>query len=418
MELNHIIVEYLRELLTKWPTVSKKKKLYLDEFKPELLEQAVRKAIRDVPFYHDYARYLEGGFDLTRFPIISKQDIKGKTESMVSRRVPRMFRFMKRTSGSTGIPLDVYYSPKVFIEKDLIYQRHFSTFGKNLRIAQLRDHTDTGELVQYIGNKRYLFSPYFLCEERLDEYLDEMKRLRINCLHVYPSAITIFARLIKRRYGTSPLQIKGIVASSEAFCAEDKKLVMEVFPTAGLIDNYGHNELACMAAAEGLGPFRFYHNFGYAELIDTGERTLGGNAVCEVVATSIMNTAMPLIRYATRDYVEVAPDGRVLAVLGRSSDFIVTKAGKLIPCLFLTRKESTANVVNRQYWQPAPGRLVTRLVVNDRWGEADRISMLEDMQRSFKDMLDCDVVAVDSIEKDARGKQRRLRQDVDLTPYR
>lgn len=159
MELNHIIVEYIRELLTKWPTARKKKKLYLDEFKPELLEQAVRKAIRDVPFYHDYARYLEGGFDLTRFPIISKPDIKGKTESMVSRRVPRMLRFMKRTSGSTGIPLDVYYSPKVFIEKDLIYQRHFSTFGKNLRIAQLRDHTDTGELVQYIGNKRYLFSP-------------------------------------------------------------------------------------------------------------------------------------------------------------------------------------------------------------------------------------------------------------------
>lgn len=418
MELNHVVVEYIRELLTRWPGTRGKQALYLGEFNPALLERAVRRAIRDVPFYHDYARYLEGGFDITRFPIISKPDIKGRTADLVSSRVPRVCRFMKRTSGSTGIPLDVYYSPRVFIEKDLIVQHYFSSFGKNLRIGQLRDHTDTGELVQSIGNGRYLFSPYFLSDERLGEYLETMKRLRIDCLHVYPSAMAIFARLIRRRYGTSPLPLKGILASSEAFCAEDKKLVMEVFPGVPLVDYYGHNEQACVAAAEGLGPFRFFMNFGYTEFIDTGERTDAGNSICEVVATSIMNTAMPLIRYATRDYVEVASDGRVLAVLGRSSDFIVTKAGKLIPCLFLTRKESTANVVNRQYWQPAPGRLVTRLVVNDRWGEADRIFMLEDMQRSFKDMLDCDVVAVDSIEKDARGKQRRLRQDVDLTPYR
>lgn len=413
-----IKVENVRRVLAHFPGNGSKTRVLLDEFRPELLEQAVRRAIRDVPYYKDYGRYLEGGFDITKFPIISKADIKGKTDGLVSRRVPSFLRFHKRTAGSTGTPLDVFYSPRLFIEKDLVVHHLFNSIGKNLRIASLRRPTPEGTFMQSVGNHHYVFSPYALNPGNFEAYIAEMKRLRINCLHVYPTTVTIFARLIRDRYGVSPIEIKGIVASSESFCREDKQMVMKVFPSAKIIDLYGHNEIACFASADGLEPFRFYQNFGYVELRDSGERTADGNRVCEIVATSIVNRTMPLIRYATRDFVEIDGDGRVLNVLGRSTDFLVTKNGTLLPCMFRTRDESLANVLNRQYWQPEPGKLIKRLVVNDRYTEADRQLMIEDMRDAFGDLVDCDVEIVDHIDVSAMGKQQRMQQDVDLTPYR
>lgn len=420
MNMKIIKVEHIRALLAHWPGVERTQRRLLSEYDPKLLETAVRRAIRDVPFYKDYDQYIsDGTFDITRFPIIRKPDIKGHTKELVSRKVPKFMRALKRTSGSTGIPLDVYYSPRLFIEKDLIVQHLFGLFGKKQRIALLRDHTSTGNIVESTGLKHWLLSPYFLSSENLDKYLDLLRKLRINVLHVYPSAITILARLIKNKYGVCPVKgICGIFASSESFDKDDKRLVMEVFNEARLIDGYGHNEMACFASAEGLNNFHFYMNFGFVEFLPTGDTLPNGNIICEVIATSILNRTMPLIRYGTRDCVEMDKDGNIVSIYGRSSDFVITKQGDIVPCLFLTRPSSTLNIINRQYYQPEPGRLITRVVVNDKYTEADRISMLEDMQRSFKDKMDCDVVIVPTIELGGRSKQKRLVQDVDIQQYR
>lgn len=420
MDLKIIRTEHIRSLLTHWPGIARTQRKLLADFDPKLLERAVKRAIRDIPFYKDYAQYISNGtFDITRFPIIRKPDIKGHTRELVSKRIPKYFRVMKRTAGSTGIPLDVYYSPRLFIEKDLIVQHLFGLFGKGQRIALLRDHTSTGEIIESVGAKHWLLSPYFLSTQNLDKYLDILQQLHINVLHVYPSAITILARLIKDKYGTCPVKgIRGIFASSESFDRDEKKIVKEVFPEAHLIDFYGHNELACNASAEDFGYFHFYMNFGYVEFLPTGDTLPNGNMICEIVATSVLNRTMPLIRYGTQDCVEMDKDGNIVSIYGRTSDFIVTKQGDVVPCLFLTRPSSTLNVINRQYYQPEPGKLITRVVVNDKYTEADRISMLEDMQRSFKDKMDCDVVIVPSIERGGRSKQKRLVQDVDIHLYR
>lgn len=111
-----IKVENVRRVLAHFPGNGSKTRVLLDEFRPELLEQAVRRAIRDVPYYKDYGRYLEGGFDITKFPIISKADIKGKTDGLVSRRVPSFLRFHKRTAGSTVLPL-MCFIPRGFLLK-------------------------------------------------------------------------------------------------------------------------------------------------------------------------------------------------------------------------------------------------------------------------------------------------------------
>lgn len=418
MALGFSLKERIRHLLSLTPAAKRSLRRQLKDATDEDVERAVRRAVGDCPYYAPYADLLADGFDLKKLPIIRKKDIFDCSRQMVSRRVWRPLLMHKRTAGSTGIPLNVYYSPRAVIDKDCIPRYLFSLIGNDLKIGVLRDHTTNGSFVQPVGTGHWLFSPYLLSADKLDEYLAEMQRIGIDCLHVYPSALNIFARLIQQRYGVSPLKLKGIFASSEIFSREDKEFVMEVFPGVKIVDAYGHNELVVSAAAIDLEPFKFFTGVGYVEFDDTGERLPNGNRICEIVGTSIVNRTMPFIRYGTLDFAELAPDGNVVSIIGRSSDFIVNKDRQIVPCLFLNRRESTRNVINRQYYQPAVGKFVLRLVVNERFNDDDRRMLAEDLRTSFKDSFDCSIEIVPSIPRTKRGKQLRLVQDLNLDDFR
>ena len=153
------------------------------------------------------------------------------------------------------------------------------------------------------------------------------------------------------------------------------------------------------------------------EFIDTGEK-INGNRIAEIVATSIMSTTMPLIRYATDDYVEIDREGKVVSVIGRTSDFIVNKLNEIAPCIVCTRTESMQNVLNFQYYQPQEGVLIFRIIVNEYHTERERKLLLEDMNTTFGTTMDCSVVVVSEVEKTKIGKQKRLVQDLDISKYK
>lgn len=409
MHIKILLKETIRKALKYHPLYLRQRKRE-ENPSPSLVEEAVRAAVRDVPFYAGYTRFLDGPFDLKRFPIIRKTDILDGTNSMVSRRAFRPTLQRKETGGSTGVSLTLLYSPSTIVLKEVSTDRAFSLIGKNLRIAVLRGQVpEKGQICQPVGNGDIIMSAYKLSSDTLDSYLQALRRHRISCLHVYPSAISILARLIIARYGSAPdlPQLKGILASSEIFSHDDKVLVRQAFPGVKIVDLYGHNELACMAVSVDGGPFEFNEAFGHVEFIPTGH-TVNGNREAEIVATSIMNSTMPFIRYATDDYVELDPEGKPVAIVGRTSDHVINKSGELMPCIVLTRDESFAHITNFQYLQTEPGRLTMRVVPTAEFTDYDRRLIREDMDRSFNGKMDCDVVTVDSIERTTRGKQLRL----------
>ena len=48
-----------------------------------------------------------------------------------------------------------------------------------------------------------------------------------------------------------------------------------------------------------------------------------------------MNTTMPFIRYGTDDYVEIDKNGNIIAIIGRSSDFVINKNNDIVPCIII-----------------------------------------------------------------------------------
>lgn len=411
--------EIIRRFLISTPIYKREKRKILKPFNPKILERFVSRAVKNVPYYKPYSQFLAGGFDLEKIPILHKSDIIGRERQFVSRKIPFCLFSKKETGGSTGQSLELFYSPRTIIKKEAMPQLAFALIGKNLRVATLRgNRPQNGKLFELIDNKHLILSSYNLSESMIGIYIKLLNDYRIECLHVYPSSLTIFIRLAKKL--GKPIRLpylKGIVSSSEIFSKDDKALVKEALPNVKLVDYYSQNELVCAAISVDNEPYTFYSNYGFVEFRETGEYTSSGKRIAEIVGTSIMNEDMPFIRYATEDYVELDSIGNVVSIIGRTSDFVVNSNGEVVPCIVCTRTKSMQNVISFQYYQDTIGQVVFKVKVSDAFCQSDKQSLLEDLKSSFN-LMDCKVEVVDEIEKTKRGKQLRLIQKLDINKLR
>lgn len=415
----NITLSYLfKKLIKCFPQYAQNMKKLLDEFHLKTLVDSINNSIINIPFYHNphYPKSTIDNFNITTYPILRKSDIMGHEEEFVSKKciIPLMHKV--KTGGSTGQSLQLYYSISTLIKKDIVSDYAFSLIGKKLNIAILRGNKPkNGEISEVVNKKTLILSSYLISDDTLDTYLSLLNSHRIECIHAYPSSLSILARLIKRRYHTANIPtLKGILTSSEIFSKEDKMLVKEVFPNVKVIDYYSHNELACCALSIDGGHYTFFPNYGYVEFIETGETLDNGNKIAEIIATSIMNSDMPFIRYGTDDYVELDSNNNVVSIIGRTSDFIINSDGNLIPCIISTRPETLENVNKFQYLQDEIGVLHFRIVVNNKFSPNDITFIQEDLSNSFSGKIKSVIDIVDDIERTKRGKQPRLIQKLNI----
>ena len=381
--MNIFIKEIIRSWLKYLPQY-RKTRASINECSCTSLTDFLTKAVANVPYYHSHCSLKEREISLSDFPIIRKDDIQGNEDLFVSKHYFKFFLTPYETGGSTGKSLSLYYSKSALIKKNAFYDYALSLIGDNLNIAMLRGvMPKQGALFEQVKRNYHIMSSYLLTSETIDEYLNYLRIHKISCLHVYPSTISIMARLIKNKYGIADLpELKGILSSSEILSLLEKKLIREVFGNIKIVDFYSQNELACCAISVNEGMYSFFNSFGHVEFVDTGE------------------------------YVEVDKNNNVVSIIGRTSDFVYNKKGESAPCIINTRTVSMKNVTNFQYYQPCIGTLVFKVIVTDEFSDSDRQNLLDDMNMSFNGLMDCSVEVVVNIERTKRGKQLRLIQDV------
>lgn len=381
----------------------------------EQLEHIICDHIKNVPYYNKYEQYLKGGFDIAKFPILTKDDILGHEREFVSKKQNPRFCLKAETGGSSGKTLSLFYSLDTLKRKDALPDSLFARFDcDGLNVAMLRGTKPAnGKLCEVINRRLVVLSSYRLTSDNVEQYVNVIQSNNITCLHVYPSSITILAKLIKDKYGSIKFpHLKGIFASSEIFDKEDQKLVREVFGGVDIIDYYGMSELCCAAYSLNGGNYVFNQQFGFVEFLDTGERSASGFTIAKIIATSVMNTTMPLIRYDTGDMAEIDDNGNVLSIIGRTSDFVYNKNDELMPCILLTRNKSLENVVAFQFYQPRHGELQFHVIVNKHYSEENKQSLMSDLVESFPlHLMDCSVVVKDKLKRSPMGKLLRLVSD-------
>jgi len=304
-----------------------------------------------VPFYSALFRragvdvdQLNSLDDLRRLPRVTKEDLRAVP---VNERLSTEFSaedcFVRRTSGSTGIPIEILEEPTVYNFLRAYQLRRFLSYGlrPGHRIAVL----DPRRVDQ--PAKRHVFNPLltrlFLgslinvpMHTNPREQLEALRKLKPAWLFGNPSEFRSIASLVEKPSSLG-MNLRGVLTWGELLDPGTRELLKSRFD-AEVYDGYGAVEVAPLG---GLAWECRSHGFHInadcviLEFLKDGDPVAPGERG-EVVATSLFRYAMPAIRYTLNDY---AVRGEESCICGRGLPLIKALEGRKVDCLIAENGE-------------------------------------------------------------------------------
>ena len=311
------------------------------EIQVQKLKVILKEAVDQVPFYFDLRGRID--FDnfsfaeLEKFPIVNKSIIRDNYQMFISNKYKIDQLEFKATSGSSGEPFQV---PKSFysdgIEQCMMYRAWSMNPSYKYKFRDpcivLRSYSpEPGEMpykVDKILNYWYL-SPFDINDKNIKVYYEFILKSCAKIIRAYPSSLYILT-LYLEKYNLRLPQIKTLFTSSENLLPIYYKKIKEYW-NLPLIDWYGQNERTVTVQ---MCEFGTYHNNDEYGIIEFDKRN-------QIIATSLNNNIMPLIRYATNDLAKPSllkecSCGRSLSIAfesidGRADDLLMKADGSIVP---------------------------------------------------------------------------------------
>lgn len=363
--------------------------------------------------------------DLNKFPFIEKEMIRDRLDEFSA---PIEGRSYITTGGSTGIPFGMYRNPEAFPRElaSKAYQYYRVGWEEGDRQMVLRGlPIDTPDHMTFMPEFNELrCSSYHLTPEWMEVYRQKAWEYRPEWLRCYPSSGYIYARWLKESGKDFP-PVKGILCASENLYDFQKELMSKVFQ-ARVFSHYGHYELAVLAGfCEYEDTYHVLPQYGYAELIDAeGKHVTKPGGMGEIVATSFLMEATPLIRYRTKDIAvfkawQCPRCGRPYPVWerieGRLQEFIVTGGGRLISMTAINFHDDIFDHVKQfQFYQEERGKVVFNYIPKDTFDEEAAAGIHRGLLAKMGDDVELTLRTVEEIPLTKRGKNRFLIQKLPI----
>ncbi|WP_227869779.1 phenylacetate--CoA ligase family protein [Undibacterium parvum] len=320
------------------------------------LKQLLTHAQQHVPYYRDLfaqlglqAEQVSSLQDLSRFPFLIKAEIRAHTEALKSEKARHLARF--NTGGSSGEPL-IFFIGKERVSHDVaakwratrwwdvdIGDREIVVWGSPIELG-------TQDSVRGLRDKVFrtkLLPAFEMSEQKLDDFLAQIRQLRPKMLFGYPSALSHFARhAAKRGLVMNDLGIQVAFVTSERLYDEQREQIASTFGCA-VANGYGGRDAGFIAHQCPHGSMHITAEDIIVEIVDTHGLPVPVGESGEIVVTHLATSEFPFIRYRTGD-IGVLSDaacscGRGLPVLqeiqGRSTDFLVAHNGTVMHGLAL-----------------------------------------------------------------------------------
>ena len=398
------------------------------------LREMVCWAADTVPYYRTLFRRegidpasIRGLDDLPRLPLLTKQTLRDRPQELRSEAVPAGEVVTGHTSGTTGTALALLHGLDALAWEYAVVWRQRGWFG--LRLHDRYAAFGGQSVVPFAqsappfwrfdrARNRVLFSLYHMTPANLDHYARELCRPGYRFWQGYPSSLALVCNhLLARGIALGPAAPRAVFTSSETLLDFQREAIAAA-TGAPIADRYGHAELAVSALQCPAGSYHVDTEFGAVEILpheETDEWVRG-----EIVATGFANRAMPLLRYRTGDVATLrkrggCPCGRARPVLeridGRIEDYVVTPDGRRIGRLDHVFKD-TREIAEAQIHQTAPDRLVVRLVPRERFDDAARRRLEQELRARVGEAIGIELELVEAIPRLASGKFRAVVSDL------
>lgn len=421
------VERYLSELSDSqwWPLER------LEDLQQRRLRDLIQHAASRVPYYRSlFAEYgispnrIQSMADLKLLPLLSKDNVRRNAGSLIADGYDRAAIRAESTSGTTGTPLTVYMDERTFLHTKAVQLLHRSWGGYSherwigilggYKVVPLDQRTPPYWIRNYFDRQVHL-STYHLRPDRVSLYFNELASAHVQYLRGYPSAVGLLARFASGMGRTLPL--KGVFLNSEPILPWQRRAIGEVFGCP-IYDYYGQIERVVIGA--GCGATASLHvsmETGIVEFVASDSAQ--GRSV--VVGTSLMNYAMPLIRYEINDIASsvdhTCPCGRshrlMTPVETRAGDFLVTPEGSFLAPTGIAMSFNTARgVATSQIVQDDAKHLTIKIVPTSEFTSDDAANLILALRKLVGYTIKIDVETVGEISRTANGKFKFVVSDV------
>lgn len=399
----------------------------LQEMQRKKLRAIIKHAYENVPFYHK--KFDSAGIrpddvksvaDLSKFPVTTKSEIQASSlEDIVARNIG-VNRCIKRfTSGSTGIPLTIIVDKRAVDFEGAVWFRALFENGLRLRdrmaiIIDPRSFPKKRSHVQRLGITRRNYISIFDDAERQLALLEKYKP---DVVKGYPSSLAILADVCNQN--EDAVKPRLVFTSAELLDSGSRKLISSVFE-AELLDSYASYETSLLAweCHEHMG-----HHINVdsvvVEFVNNGWTVAPGERG-EIVCTSLVNYAMPLIRYSLGDVgvpvEEQCSCGRTLPLMkvveGRVDDFLTALDGRIIPpvVFFPYPFENLEGIRQFRVIQERRDKLTIQLAATERFLNDNQVleKARREVQKLFGEGMQVEFQILEKINRDHTGKLRKI----------
>ncbi|MFC0048775.1 hypothetical protein [Rheinheimera tilapiae] len=356
------------------------------------------------------------------FPVLQQRvpacELSDKGSYKASKLKKPIFSVAGYTSGTTNQPMTVYRSVKSILLEEYMVKTFLALHRVPLKakIAVLRgdmikastDNTPPfWRFAPFTG--RVFFSSFHLSPENVPAYLQQLSKEKPDIIMAYPSSITFLAKQAKLLGWVPDWSFSGVFTSSETFTPENQQICREVF--GKVFDHYGQAERVAALQQCAFGHYHVREDYSVVEFVDDEHGT-------KIVGTNVHNSAMPLRRYDTGDYIEGlnklgnCPCGNhapyVTRILGRDDDYLLLPDGRHIGRMDVAFK-GIAGLLECQLVQADDKTLEVHFVLEPSHDPAQlEQDLAAALQQRVGDMLDLKFIQQRSIARTKAGKFRSV----------
>jgi len=307
----------------------------LEDIQNDRLKKIVKHCYKHVPYYKETFDKLDlnpkditSTDDLNKLPIISREDINLNREKLLAKNIPSRTLIAAYTSGTTGSPMKLSFTKKEMLFDGARIDKHFEMTGVGHKKGHFRIGINLQENKWHYEPQYKVMhlNPGFFSGNHLQEYIGIIRKFKFGCVRGFPSFVYLLANYCKEN-GIKDVYFAAVVTTSEVLLPHWREVIQEQFQCE-VFDQYGSRE-AVVSAME-----CHEHNGMHIEPLN-GIIELNENN--EIIATSLISYAFPLLRYNVGDVAYICKkkcscgrsSARITRLVGRTNDIIIAKNGRI-----------------------------------------------------------------------------------------
>jgi phenylacetate-coenzyme A ligase PaaK-like adenylate-forming protein len=346
---------------------------------------------------------------LAALPPVSKLELRFAGPKALDRGRLAADWLSSASSGSTGEPFRVYYEPRAWARlKHLVKLRARRACGVGMtdRIALLDTTPPRWSLRWGRWSRISVLQPAARMAHAISSFSPTV-------LYGLPSALLEAARMLELR--RDRLEVRAIFTSGELLDRSTRQMLNNAYG-APVYDIYGTSETKEVAWQCRHGGMHLNADVIHLEVLDDLGRVVPAGVEGDLVATVLVNRAMPLLRYRTGDRGALLAGscacGRASplmgVVTGRAADVLVLRGGhRISPYALTCALERVGGVHRYQVSQLDPARLRVRAMLESAVDRERVATQMRDILRyDVAPFLDTEVEFVDNFPAGPRAKFR------------